>query len=260
MATTKKKNTDMAIDWLHQLAKQSDNGWDSFTRITAAQVLKDDEVRRRLTRLFSELEISLEHQLAKEKLVKFLTDCIYWAGFVFDDVQSGHFSNKDTRTQRKDDLKVLKTDIKALQKKLKDLAAPLNTAISLEYLNARHAAGNPSGFSKLRRPSLRLGRKMFDMNLTLQHLLGVLQDEVQEVSEDILRSISRTRQTKGKDPIAAATVKAIGRAIEELAAEVPLSIKGKNSLTTALASAILIAFNLPRSLSESTVRSQLKKL
>ena len=260
MTTAKKQKAVDAIDWLPLLAKQTNNGWGSFMRITAVQVLKDDEVLYRLTKLFAALENSLEHKSAKVKLVEFLRQCIYMAGLVFDDVQSGHFSNKDTRTQQNDDLKALKTDIKALRKKLTSLASPLGSAVSLEYLNARHAEGNPPGYSKLRRPSLRLDRKSFDMASTLQSILEVFEDEVQEVFADIQRSIRRARQTKGKDPTAASMVEAVGRAFNNLESELPCPLNGKNPTTMAIASAILIALHLPGTLSESTVRSQLKKL
>lgn len=251
--------TKGSLLWLTDWANCAQNFTTATTDHRIAQkLLTDDSLVAQLTALYNKQPQISNIDDAQNAIKNMLADCVIIARLIVAKRKPGLSMTPPTRTEHIKELRVLAGDIKSVQQKLKGLDKTMDKASSVEYLTARHQAGNPTKYSQWRLPSLRLDRPIFDMVLTLDHLLSALHDDIEETAANIERTIPRKRQTRGSDPLAAAMIDAVGRQVR--------SVIGRDTkpeptlLVMELSRMLLTAHGYDKIPNESTVRSRLKNL
>ena len=242
------------LDWT-----SSDRNFSTYSnhQITR-QLMADPMLVGRLAAPYKKLTLQTGAAKAQITLTDMILECIFMSDLVVTRHRAATSRTRPTRTEQVRELRVLAGDLESVRTKLKSSSETIANAISVDYLTGRHDAGNAAGYSKLRMLSLRLDRPVFDMALTVEHLLTALHDDIEETADSIQRNIHRKRQTRGSDALAADMIDAIGRAVRVAIGS--LSGPMPTSLVADLCRLLLTAHGYDKTLDESTVRSRLKNL
>jgi hypothetical protein len=110
----------------------------------------------------------------------------------------------------------------------------------------------------VRLPSLRPNRPIFDVDLTISHLLEALHDDVVEVAGRIKTRIRKKRQTAGSDKLSTAMIDAVWRAVRNAIgrdSKPPLTL-----LVVELCRVLFTAHGFDKTPNESTVQSRIQHL